>query len=112
MRSLSFKLTLAFLLIGLTGAFLVAVISQQRTQAAFSQFILDREQQTMAQYLLAYYQAYGSWEGVAENLPVLLQNQPPSFDDGPEVRREGISFTLAGPDKTIILAPNASEVGK
>jgi hypothetical protein len=46
MRSLVTKLILAFLLVGLTGSVLVAVIVQQRTRLAFNEFILNREQQT------------------------------------------------------------------
>jgi hypothetical protein len=51
MRSLAVKLTLAFLLIGLTGAVLVAVITRQRVRTAFDQFILNREQQELADSL-------------------------------------------------------------
>jgi len=53
MRSLSTKLTLAFLLVGLTGAVLVAVIIRQQTRNAFDRFILNREQQALAASLVA-----------------------------------------------------------
>ena len=58
-RSLAVKLTLAFLLVGLTGSILVTVIVQQRTRTAFSTFIMSREQQNLAQNLIYYYQVTG-----------------------------------------------------
>src|SRR3989304_5162338 len=63
MRSLTFKLTLAFLSVGLTGAVLVAVIVRQRTRTAFDQFLLNREGQTLIDKLDRYYQTHGSWGG-------------------------------------------------
>ena len=44
MRSLAVKLTLAFLIVGLTGALLVALISARQTQRAFDTFVLQRYQ--------------------------------------------------------------------
>ena len=41
MRSLTLKLTLAFLLVGLTGAALVALIIRDRTRTAFNTFLLE-----------------------------------------------------------------------
>ena len=76
MRSLATKLTLAFLLVGLTGAVLVAVIVQRRTSLAFNEFILNREQQILVNNLVRYYQANGSWEGLPGNLPALLSALP------------------------------------
>ena len=65
MRSISARLTLAFLLVGLTGALLVAVILRQQTRTAFDRFILDREQQILVHNLVRYYQANGSWRAWA-----------------------------------------------
>lgn len=64
MRSLTFKLTLAFLFVGLTGAVLVAFIVRQRTQNEFDQLILNQSQQDLVNSLTEYYQEHGSWIGV------------------------------------------------
>ena len=66
MRSLSLKLTLAFLLVGLAGAGLVALVVRQYTQQEFNQLVLDQNQQVLVRSLLGYYQATGSWEGVSQ----------------------------------------------
>lgn len=64
MRSLMVKLTLAFLLVGLIGAVLVAVLVHQRTQNEFGQLILDQNQQVLVTNLTAYYEVHGTWIGV------------------------------------------------
>jgi two-component system sensor histidine kinase BaeS len=64
MRSLTVKLTLAFLLIGLIGAVMVAFLVRQSTQRQFDRFVFDQNQQTLVTNLAQYYQANGSWEGV------------------------------------------------
>ncbi|MEW6180623.1 MAG: ATP-binding protein [Chloroflexota bacterium] len=64
MRSLTFKLTLAFLIVGVTGALLVAVFINYRIRTAFDRFLLTREEQAMISALVEYYQLNGSWEGI------------------------------------------------
>ncbi len=75
MRSLSTKLTLAFLLVGLTGAVLVAIIIRQQTRNAFDRFILNREQQALAASLIRYYQTNGNWDGMGDILQSLQETQ-------------------------------------
>ncbi len=64
MRSLTLKLTLAFLFVGLIGALLVAVFVGLRTQSEFGQFVSDRYQQDLIDELGSYYQQNGSWDGI------------------------------------------------
>jgi len=64
MRSLTTKLTIAFLFVGLIGAALVAVLVRQFTQRQFGQLVLDQNQQILVSRLTSYYQAHGHWEGV------------------------------------------------
>ena len=64
MRSLAFKLTLAFLLVGLIGAMLMAFFLWQNTQRRFDQFVADRDRFSSVNILAQYYQANGSWDGV------------------------------------------------
>ena len=111
-RSLATKLTLAFLLIGLTGSILVTVIVQQQTRNAFNTFIVNQEQQTLADNLVSYYQTNGSWAGVGTDInslrafippePVITHNPGPG--SGP--------LTLVGTDGVIIYSNEAGEIGQ
>jgi two-component system sensor histidine kinase BaeS len=68
MRSLTTKLTLAFLVVGLTGAILVAVLVGQRTRSEFDRFLSERDQATLVQALGNYYAKQNSWDGVGAML--------------------------------------------
>jgi two-component system sensor histidine kinase BaeS len=68
MRSLTVKLTLAFLLIGLIGAILVAVLVGIRTRSEFNRVLSERDQAALTDALAAYYAAHGSWAGVRDTL--------------------------------------------
>jgi signal transduction histidine kinase len=63
-RSLAFKLTLAFLLVGLIGAMLMAFFLWRNTQRRFDQFVADRDRFSSVNILAQHYQANGSWDGV------------------------------------------------
>lgn len=64
MRSLAFKLTLAFLLVALIGAILVAGFVGLRTQKAFNRFVLNRFQADLIATLTDYYERNGSWKNI------------------------------------------------
>ena len=64
MRSLTLKLTLAFILVGIIGSALVAFLVGVQTQRAFNQFVLNRYEQELLDGLTAYYAQFGTWEGV------------------------------------------------
>ncbi len=66
MRSITLKLTLAFLFVGLTGSIIVAVLTQIQTRQEFNRFVLDLYQSEMVTDLVDYYEENGSWEGVQE----------------------------------------------
>src|SRR5215216_2694036 len=68
MRSLMVKLTIAFLLVGLIGASLVAVLFRQRTGSAFDRFLVERDSPALVTALGDYYAAHGSWDGVGDML--------------------------------------------
>ena len=112
MRSLAFKLTLAFLLLGLTGALLVAVILRQRTRTAFDQFILSREQQALVENLVRYYQARGTWEGVAEDLQAASDSPSRSFDDRRDFHHDWAGFALIGPDRRVLYSGLPDNIGR
>lgn len=64
MRSLTLKLTLAFLIVGLIGAVLVALFVGLRTRSEFDRFVLDAYQANLLQSVTTYYQQEGSWENI------------------------------------------------
>jgi two-component system, OmpR family, sensor histidine kinase BaeS len=113
MRSLAFKLTLAFLLVGLTGSILVAVITQQRTRAAFNQFILNRDQQVLVEGLLQYYHLNGSWTGARERLQavVFASRDLSPFDGRRFIHRNWEHFTLIDLDRTIVFSSQSDKIG-
>ena len=112
MRSIAVKLTLAFLLVGLTGAGLVAVVLRHQTQAAFDQFILTRDQQSLVQNLVAYYRTYGSWDGFAENYQPSLPFPAAESSERRDFRRDWAFYTLAGPDQIVLLSSQPELVGQ
>ena len=73
MRSLTVKLTLAFLLIGAIGASLVAVLVGLRTRTEFDRFVSQRDQDALVQALTGYYSSHSGWAGVDD----MLANTPP-----------------------------------
>jgi signal transduction histidine kinase len=73
MRSLMVKLTIAFLLVGLIGASLVAVLVRQRTLSEFDRFLSERDSPALVTALGEYYAAHGSWDGVGD----MLARTPP-----------------------------------
>jgi two-component system sensor histidine kinase BaeS len=111
-RSLAVKLTLAFLLVGLTGSILVAIIVQQRTQAAFNTFIVNQEQQTLTDNLILYYQTNRSWLGVAEDITSLQAFIPPQPMLVHNPNPGGGPLTLVGPDRVIVYSNQAGEIGQ
>ena len=67
-RSLAGKLTLAFLLVGVLGVILFALLIGQRSRTEFSQFLSDRDQAILTNALTDYYVEYDSWSGVRQAL--------------------------------------------
>jgi signal transduction histidine kinase len=64
MRSLALKLALAFLVVGLVGAGLVAFFVGRLTQSGFNQFVLDSYELDIRDELAQHYQTYGNWDNV------------------------------------------------
>jgi signal transduction histidine kinase len=112
MRSIALKLTLAFLLVGLTGSLLVAVIFQQRTRAAFDEFIRDRDQQELVDNLVGYYQTNAGWEGVGEYLRGLIYRPQQKAEGGPGSHREWMRYSLVGPDRRVFFSFTPGQVGQ
>src|SRR5215207_10136125 len=101
MRSLTAKLTLAFLLVGLTGAILVAVLVGQRTRSEFDRFLSERDQATLVQALGSYYATQNSWAGVGGMLART-----------PQLANYSRGVALADAQGIIVIGNRANQVGQ
>jgi signal transduction histidine kinase len=72
MRPLAIKLIVAFVVVGLTVAALVAIFAGQITASEFGDFLFNLNQESITDQLGQYYQAHSSWEGVEEALPEIF----------------------------------------
>ena len=68
MRSLTFKLIVAFLLTSILGVGLAAVLARGVTAREFSQFVMGQLRNEYVAVAASYYQANGSWAGAGEYL--------------------------------------------
>ena len=106
MRSLALKLTLAFLVVGLTGVVLVAVFAGLQTQREFDQFVLNRYQLDLVAELTNFYQVNGRWDGVEAFLLAPPRGQQP-YRHG----RGPAPVTLVDADRTILVSGGSYEPG-
>jgi hypothetical protein len=72
MRSISLKLTLAFVFTGLFAVILVAGLARWTTLQAFDQLTLEKARDEFVNTVTAYYQEHGSWEGIHTVFPSLV----------------------------------------
>ncbi|MBX0327027.1 HAMP domain-containing protein [Oscillochloris sp. ZM17-4] len=99
-HTLATKLTLAFLLVGVVGALLVALLVGMRTRSEFDRFLSTRDQDAISQILGSYYAGHGSWAGVDE---ALAADSRLTFYS----RR----ITLLNADRTVVLGGRSHPVG-
>jgi signal transduction histidine kinase len=106
MRSLTLKLTLAFLFVSVVGVVLVAVFVRQSTQREFDRFVLDRYQIDLLEELSSYYERNGSWD----EFSVILVRTPSRFDHRPGTSPAPV--TLSDTDGTVIYGGFHHQVGE
>jgi signal transduction histidine kinase len=112
LRSLAFKLSLAFLLVGLTGAILVAVIVRYRTQREFTDLVLSQNLEYLVAELTDFYAETGSWVGVEQ---ILRTNSGPGFGNRlPEQGREPrqFLFVIADDDGVVVAGGGQRFLGR
>ena len=106
MKSLSLKLTLAFLAISLTVVGVAAVFTWQATTREFETVVVERIRDDFTTKVTAYYQEHGSWLGIMQNLfqrPTQPQ-QPAVPNQNIQPQPAPIIFALAN-QKGIIVVP-------
>jgi signal transduction histidine kinase len=91
MRSLTFKLIVAFLLTSVLGIGLAAVIARGVTAREFSRFVMGQQRNDFVARAEAYYQTRGSWAGAGEYFR--QSNAAPSSE--PDAPRRPPQFVLA-----------------
>ena len=109
MRSLVLKLTLAFLVVGLIGSALVAIMVQQRTRQEFDRLIKNQNQQDLVFNLAQYYQANGSWEGVETVFHAAWKPAPPEWDGAGRFEDRHSLFTLVDAQGLVVFGADPHE---
>jgi signal transduction histidine kinase len=110
MRSISTKLILAFLSIGVMSVAIIAFTALWNTRLEFIRFLTDRNQSDIATELTNYYQTTGSWKGVDS---VFRGNGPsnmphPPGERGPNYYRP---FVLTDPSGLVIISNDRYKIG-
>lgn len=101
MRSISSKLILAFLTIGIVSVAAIFLTAIWNTRAEFIRFLTDETQTNVIDQLSEYHRVHGSWEGVET---VFIQNENPGQPGiGPNPHRMRFSFVLADESGRVIL---------
>jgi signal transduction histidine kinase len=104
MRSISTKLILAFLSIGIISVAVIFVTATLNTRAQFIRFLSDQTQNDVVTQLSDYHQQYGSWEGVESVLHP--DGDEPGMGPGPTgLNRRFYPFTLTTENGRVIV-PN------
>ena len=101
MNSLSTKLTLAFLLLSLTVAGLVAFFTRQATEREFETFVVNRIREDFIEKVTNHYQENDSWRGIREDFPPPKQPQQQANTEHP--KPAPIIFALANENGMIII---------
>ena len=104
MRSLTVKLTLAFLVVALTGAGLVAIFLGRQTQHEFNRFVLLNYQREIVNRVVDYYENRGSWDGLVGEVPSTRWRR----GDGPAPDL----FTLLDEEGRVLLAGRRYKIGQ
>ena len=107
MRSITYKLTLSFLVIGITSIFLVVLLSLWNTSQEFSRFFANRAQTDLVTTLSDYYAANGSWAHIENLFLSPTPSMPPSGRD-----RRIPPFTLADENGIVLLARDIHPIGE
>ena len=64
MRSLTFKMVLAFLLTSIAGMGLAAIFIRQSVTTEFDSYVIAQQRADFVDQVSGYYERTGSWEGV------------------------------------------------
>ncbi len=116
-RSITLRLVLSFLLVGITVVALASGITYWLTVREFRQFTYDTAHDRFVADMTFYYQTHGSWDGVLSyyeqrsRIPSPLNPGPggPPGDGGPGPQR--LSFALADRQGRVLIPAGSMELG-
>lgn len=125
MRSLTLKLTLAFLVVCLIEAVLVGIFIRQATVREFDRFLREEEQARLVTDAAGYFERVGSWQGARAAFAGLgrpRQGPPPARDqtrpppprqEQGSARRDGVlpPFVLVDQQGLVVLPAAGYRVG-
>lgn len=99
MRSISSKLILAFLSIGIVSVAIIFITARLNTRAEFIRFLTDQNQSQLVAELEQYHLANGSWHRVET---ILMPGMGPRMGPGSHMRRDQ-PFTLVDEAGVVIV---------
>lgn len=109
MRSISTKLILAFLGIGIISIATLFTTARSSTRPAFMSYVSDQTEKDLAAQLSVYHFKNGSWKGVESIF--LFREGPKQPGFGPMHDRKVVPFTLADEHGTVIISNEKYQVG-
>lgn len=111
MRSISTKLIIAFLSIGIISVAVIFITARWNTRQEFIKFLSDQTQSTLVTSLTNYYRQNGSWDGI-EYIFLQTNDRPsPGSEAGPGGPNRIIPFTLTDADGVVIIASDRYKIG-
>ena len=111
MRSISTKLIIAFLSIGIVSVAIIFITARWNTRQEFINFLSDQSQNTIVTSLTNYYEQNGSWDGIEYIFLQTNERPSPGQGFGPGNPNRIIPFTLIDADGTVIIASDKNRVG-
>ena len=111
MRSISTKLILAFLIIGITSIAILFTTARSSTKPAFISFLSDQTEKDLISQLSIYHLKNGSWAGVERIFLFREDPKQPAFGPIPD-RKKIVPFTLADETGNVIISNDRYKVGE
>ena len=108
MRSISTKLILAFLSIGIISVAIIFITALWNTRIEFIKFISDQNRTDIIAELSNYYLINGSWDGAELIFVRDINHQQPGFGPGPD---RNPPFTLTDENGNVIISNGRYKIG-
>jgi signal transduction histidine kinase len=110
MRSISIKLILAFLAVGILSVAVIVILGRWNTRAEFIRFISDRNRTDIVTELTDYYIAYGTWDGA--DVFFFPGNEPFNKPVSPDYPPRFSPFALTDDKGIVVIAGGQYHVGE
>jgi two-component system, OmpR family, sensor histidine kinase BaeS len=111
MRSISTKLILAFLSIGIISISILFTTARSSTRPAFISFLSDQAEKDLIGQLSTYHLKNGSWDGVERIFLFRQDPKQPVFGPIPD-RKKIVPFTLADENGDVIISNDRYKAGE